>query len=201
MNPAVCIIDPHISVCERAPGAGRLARGAARGGAERSGDPGRPGPRPGVRAGGSAAARGALLLGRSRRLLQPSSQRRATPGVRSTFSRSCPLARGVLGAHAHTPRPRAPLEKMKKKKNSGIRAQGVAQAKARQRCAAWGVPSERRPQEGWADAGGARPTQWVRPSPSARSPRRPHGHPRRRPCGLGRDSGGPSSHVGSPGRG
>lgn len=90
------------SVCERAPGAGRLARGA-----ERGGDPGRPGPRPGVRAGGSAADRGALLLGRSRRLLQPSSQRRATPGVRSTFSRSCPLAREVLGAHAHTPPDRA----------------------------------------------------------------------------------------------
>lgn len=61
-----------------------------------------------VRAGGSAAARRpdtAPLLGRRRRLLQPSSQRRAAPGVRSTFSRSFPHAAPREGSftHARTP--------------------------------------------------------------------------------------------------
>lgn len=58
-----------------------------------------------------------------------------------------------------------------------------------------GVPSERRPREGRADAGGARPTQFVRRSPSARGLRRPDWHPSRRPCGLGRETAAPPPHI------
>ncbi|XP_047580883.1 translation initiation factor IF-2-like [Lutra lutra] len=190
------------------PGGGPSGAGAARGEEQRAaatragegrGRPhaGRrpPSPRRGLPAGHGAAARRVLLLGRRRRrLLQPSSQRRAAPGVRSTFSRSFPHAaseRGLLYTRAHPQTSRS----LRKIKISGIRAKGVAEVKARQRCADLGVPSERRPREGRADAGGARPTQFVRRSPSAGGLRRPDWHPSRRPCGLGRETAAAPPHI------
>lgn len=71
----------------------------------------------------------------------------------------------------------------------------MAEVKARQRCADLGVPSERQQREGRADAGGARPTQFVRRSPSARGLRRPDWHPSRRPCGLGRETAAAPPHI------
>ncbi|XP_053448258.1 dapper homolog 3-like [Nycticebus coucang] len=65
--------------------------------------------RRGSPAGRGAAALRVLLLGRCR--LQPSSQRRAAPGVKSTFSRSFPHAAPPARASAHTPRPHAPSGK------------------------------------------------------------------------------------------
>ncbi|XP_045881814.1 uncharacterized protein LOC123954545 [Meles meles] len=150
--------------------------------------------RRGSPAGHGAVARRVLLLGRRRRLLQPSSQRRAAPGVRSTFSRSFPHAaseRALLHTRAHPQTSRS----LRKIKISGIRAKRVTEVKARQRCADLGVPSERRPREGRADAGGGRPTQFVRRSPSARGLRRPDRHPSRRPCGLGREAAAAPPHI------
>lgn len=108
-------------------GAGRSAKG--------SGHLGRRGPRPAVSgspspcrrqrrgspAGYCAAARRVLLLGR-RRLLQPSSQRRAAPGVRSTFSRSCPHAAPREGSFTREP---APLDRTlpRKEKKCGKRSE------------------------------------------------------------------------------
>lgn len=124
-------------------GRGR-AREAQSAAATRSTDCGRPraGRQPQGPRRGSAAARSVVLLGRRCRLLQPSSQRRAAPGVRSTFSRSFAHAAPREGSLAHTHTTTLPpiARSLAKIKNSGIAAKGVAQAKARQRCADLGAP-------------------------------------------------------------
>lgn len=61
----------------------------------------------------------------------------------------------------------------------------MTEERTRQRCADLSVPSERQTREGRADAGGARPTQFVRRSHSARRPRRPGWHPRADPAAWG----------------
>lgn len=176
------------SVRERAPGAGRLARGPR--GERRSGRrPASSGwraaesareaaPRLGASSCSAAAAASTSSQAASAGRLQGLSQH--FPAV----SHSPLRERGL--EHTRTPRPQT-ARSLGKTKNSGIRAKEVAQAEAGQRrCADLGVPSERRPRGGRADAGGARPTQFVQRSPSARRPRRPDSHPWRRPCGLGR---------------
>ncbi|XP_058391667.1 serine/arginine repetitive matrix protein 3-like [Diceros bicornis minor] len=180
------------SLGESAPGAGRLARGprGERRGAQRRPRPARAeagcervsGRR--VRAGGSAAARRVLLLGRRRRLLQPSSQRRAAPGVRSTFSRSVPHAAPPEGSlpRAHTPPDRTlPSQNQQFGDQSERGGGGRSPTEVRR----LGSPL------GAAAAGGARggatPTQCVRRSPSARRARRP--------CGPGRESAAAPPHI------
>lgn len=148
-----------------------------------------------VRAGGSAAARRpdtAPRLGASScsAAAAASSSQAASAGRLQGLGQHfpavshSPLRERSLGHTRIHPQTARSLGKIK---NSGSRAKGVEQAKARQRCADLGVPSERQPREGRAAAGGARPTQFVRRSPSARRPSRPDWHPRRRPCGLGRE--------------
>ncbi|XP_064443608.1 serine/arginine repetitive matrix protein 3-like [Mirounga angustirostris] len=199
------------SVCERAPGAGRLARGPR---GERSGGQRRPRPLR-AEAGcarGSPAAESApeaapRLAGRTRRrwsaaaaaaAAASSSSQAASAGRLLGLGQHFPAVshtplreRGLLHTRAH-PRPHAPLEKSK---ISETRAKGVAEVKARQRCADLGVPSERQQREGRAGAGGARPTQFVRRSPSARGLRGPDWHPWRRPCGLGRETAAAPPHI------
>ncbi|XP_072831841.1 uncharacterized protein [Vicugna pacos] len=193
------------SVSERAPGAGRLARGP--GGERRRGQrppwPGRAEAGRGVRTGGSTAARRpdtAPRLGASSCLAAAaaSSSQAASAGRLLGLGQHFPAVshtplgeRGLL--HTRT-RPQT-ARSLGKIRNSGRRAQGVAEAKARQRCADLGVPSERQPREGRADAGGARPTQFVRRSPSARRPRWPDWHPSCRPCGLGREPAAAPPHI------
>ncbi|XP_034873605.1 uncharacterized protein LOC118018943 [Mirounga leonina] len=195
------------SVCERAPGAGRLARGPR---GERSGGQRRPRPLR-AEAGcarGSPAAESApeaapRLAGRTRRrwsaaAAAASSSQAASAGRLLGLGQHFPAVshtplreRGLLHTRAH-PRPHAPLEKSK---ISETRAKGAAEVKARQRCADLGVPSERQQREGRAGAGGARPTQFVRRSPSARGLRGPDWHPWRRPCGLGRETAAAPPHI------
>ena len=180
------------------PGGGPSGAGAARGEAQRAaatragegrGRP--PSPRGRQRrdspAGHSAAARLVLLLGRRRRLLllQPSSQRRAAPGVRSTFSCSFPHTTPREGSLAHTRARPQTARSFRKIRNSGSGGKGVTEERTRQRCADLSVPSERQTREGRADAGGARPTQFVRRSHSARRPRRPGWHLRADPAAWG----------------
>lgn len=161
--------------------------------AECSGDPGRRGPRPALSCSPAAesAREAALRLARRTRAprLGASSCSAAAAATSSPAARAWRLQ--GLGQHfpavSHTPLCERGLwhtrtqpqtsRSLGKIKNSGIRAKGVAQEKARQRCADLGVPSERQPREGQAGAGGARPTQFVRRSPSARRPSRPDWHP------------------------
>ncbi|XP_070447926.1 basic proline-rich protein-like [Equus przewalskii] len=143
-------------------------------------------------AGGSAAARRVLLLGRRR--LQPSSLRQAAPGVRSTFSRSVPHAAPPRGSGPGARTPPGRALPSQKQQFGDQRGRGGG-ARARQRCADLGVPSERpalgaRGARGARAGGaggraGARPAPCVRRSPSAR---------RAPTCG-------PSSHCWAPGRG
>lgn len=91
-------------------------------------------------AGGSAAARRVLLLGRRR--LQPSSLRQAAPGVRSTFSRSVPHAAPPRGSGPGARTPPGRALPSQKQQFGDQRGRGGG-ARARQRCADLGVPSER----------------------------------------------------------
>ncbi|XP_074233907.1 uncharacterized protein LOC141579698 [Camelus bactrianus] len=150
--------------------------------------------RRGSPAGHSAAARRVLLLGRRRRrLLQPSSQRRAAPGVRSTFSRSFPHAAPREGsfAHAHA----APDRTFPRKDKKFGKSPGGGGGKSPTEVRRLGSPL------GAAAAGGAdrrrraRPTQFIRRSPSARCPRWPDWHPSCRPCGLGREPAAAPPHI------
>jgi hypothetical protein len=189
------------SVCERAPGEGRLARGPRK---ERRRGPrppaeGQSWPRAGGRlpsplgrqrrgspAGPGAAARRVLLLGRCRRL-QPSSQRRAAPGVKSTFSRSFPHAAPREGSAT---RARAPPERTLPSGIRGSERKGWWRQKPDRGAQTWESPQSSG--RGWrADAGGARPTQFVTRSHSVRRPRRADWHPSFRPCGLGQDTAAP----------
>ncbi|XP_073935676.1 uncharacterized protein [Castor canadensis] len=189
------------SVCERAPGEGRLARGPRK---ERRRGPrppaeGQSWPRAGGRlpsplgrqrrgspAGPGAAARRVLLLGRCRRL-QPSSQRRAAPGVKSTFSRSFPHAAPREGSAT---RARAPPERTLPSGIRGSERKGWWRQKPDRGAQTWESPQSGG--RGWrADAGGARPTQFVTRSHSVRRPRRADWHPSFRPCGLGQDTAAP----------
>lgn len=140
-----------------------------------------------VRAGGSAAARRPDTAPR----LRASSCSAAAAAASSSRAGARAWRLRGLGQHFpaaaptplrerglwHTRTQPQTARSLGKTKNSGSRAQGAAQEKARQRCADLGVPSERQPREGRAGARGARPTQWVRRSPSARRPSRPGWHP------------------------
>nr|XP_031321436.1 uncharacterized protein LOC116156968 [Camelus dromedarius] len=178
--------------------------GRAGKGAEGSGRPGRGGPRPAAESAREAAPR---LAGRTqrrgsarppawprrRRPLQPSSQRRAAPGVRSTFSRSFPHAAPREGsfAHAHA----APDHTFPRKDKKFGKSPGGGGGKSPTEVRRLGSPL------GAAAAGGAgrrrrvRPTQFIRRSPSARRPRWPDWHPSCRPCGLGREPAAAPPHI------
>lgn len=108
-NPAVCIIDPHISVCERAPGEGRLARGPRGvrrrgqrppGAGEGRGRP--PGPR-GRQRRGAPAGHGASSCSAA-----AASSQAASAGRLLGLCQHCPAvparrsAREVLHTHART---------------------------------------------------------------------------------------------------
>lgn len=141
-KPSVCIIDLHISVCERAPGEGRLARGPR---GNRLGGQRRPRPEKAeagrervvgrrIRAGGNAAAPRpdtAPRLGASSCSAAAASSRAASAGRLLGLSQHFPAVshtplfeRSFTHTH-YTPRPHAPLEK-----KNGIRAKGVVEAKA-----------------------------------------------------------------------
>nr|XP_024648847.1 uncharacterized protein LOC105482847 [Macaca nemestrina] len=147
-------------------------------------------------AGHCAAARRVLLLGRRR--LQPSSQRRAAPGVKSTFSRSFPYAALREVFHTHALHPQTARSLRGKKRESERKG--------------WWRQKPDRGAQTWESlrsggrAGGRAPAARGQLSLSGEAPQPPQ-----RPAGLaslaptlrpGAGGGGdPSSHFGSPGRG
>ena len=147
-------------------------------------------------------ARRVLLLGRRRRLLlQPSSQRRAAPGVRSTFSCSFPHAAPREGsfAHAHAPPDRTLPRKDKK---FGKQSERGGKGKKLDRGAqTWeSPPSCRRGRGGQTPAAqGQLSSSGEAPQPAVRAGRLASLEPTPRPWAG--DCSGPSSHFGSPGRG
>lgn len=209
-KPAVCIIDLHISVCERAPGEGRLARGPR---GNRLGGQRRPRPEKAeagrervvgrrIRAGGNAAAPRpdtAPRLGASSCSAAAASSRAASAGRLLGLSQHFPAVshtplfeRSFTHTH-YTPRPHAPLEK--KNGNQSERGGG---GKSLTEVRRLGSPFEA--------AGGRAPAARGQLSLSGEAPQPPQ-----RPAGLaslaptlrpGAGGGGdPSSHFGSPGRG